>query len=66
MEPSFAPCENLVFGRMSYKGFNPEIEVLFISVHHIYIYELYYKESWIIMFHRPYLGIPNDTENFAV
>lgn len=23
------PCEDLLYGRMSFKGFNPEIEVLF-------------------------------------
>ncbi|XP_064610770.1 M-phase phosphoprotein 6-like [Liolophura sinensis] len=28
LEPSYAPCENLVFGRMSFKGLNPEIEKL--------------------------------------
>uniref|UniRef100_A0A4W3IZD5 M-phase phosphoprotein 6 n=1 Tax=Callorhinchus milii TaxID=7868 RepID=A0A4W3IZD5_CALMI len=27
-EKSFVPCENLLFGRMSFKGFNPEIEKL--------------------------------------
>jgi len=27
VEPSFVVCENLMFGRRSYKGFNPEIEV---------------------------------------
>ncbi|XP_013772817.1 M-phase phosphoprotein 6-like [Limulus polyphemus] len=26
MEPSFGPCEELVSGRMSFKGMNPEIE----------------------------------------
>ena len=28
MESSYAVCEDLVFGRMSFKGFNPEIEKL--------------------------------------
>lgn len=28
IEPSYAPCEQLVFGRMSFKGMNPEIEKL--------------------------------------
>lgn len=28
-ERSFMPCENLLYGRMSFKGFNPEVEVLF-------------------------------------
>lgn len=23
------PCEDLLYGRMSFKGFNPEIEVIF-------------------------------------
>ncbi|XP_069758315.1 M-phase phosphoprotein 6 isoform X1 [Narcine bancroftii] len=27
-EKSFVPCEDLLFGRMSFKGFNPEIEKL--------------------------------------
>lgn len=27
-EPSYTRCENLMFGRMSFKGFNPEIEKL--------------------------------------
>ncbi|XP_059849136.1 M-phase phosphoprotein 6 [Hypanus sabinus] len=27
-EKSFVPCEELLFGRMSFKGFNPEIEKL--------------------------------------
>jgi len=29
VEPSFAFCENLRFGRRSFKGFNPEIEVYY-------------------------------------
>uniref|UniRef100_A0A8D0FH85 M-phase phosphoprotein 6 n=1 Tax=Strix occidentalis caurina TaxID=311401 RepID=A0A8D0FH85_STROC len=28
-ERSFMPCEDLLYGRMSFKGFNPEIEVPF-------------------------------------
>lgn len=28
VEPSFVICENLVFGRMSFKGYNPDIERL--------------------------------------
>jgi M-phase phosphoprotein 6, animal type len=28
VESSYAVCEDLVFGRMSFKGFNPEIEKL--------------------------------------
>jgi len=28
-ERSFKLCEDLLYGRMSFKGFNPEIEVLF-------------------------------------
>lgn len=32
-EKSFVPCENLKYGRMSFRGFNPEVEVcLFVSV----------------------------------
>ncbi|XP_078066746.1 M-phase phosphoprotein 6 [Mustelus asterias] len=27
-EKSFVPCEDMLFGRMSFKGFNPEIEKL--------------------------------------
>ncbi|XP_030646765.1 M-phase phosphoprotein 6 [Chanos chanos] len=27
-ESSFVPCEDLVYGRMSFKGFNPEVEKL--------------------------------------
>ncbi|XP_072374016.1 M-phase phosphoprotein 6 [Scyliorhinus torazame] len=27
-EKSFVPCEDILFGRMSFKGFNPEIEKL--------------------------------------
>ena len=26
MEPSYVPCENLIVGRLSFKGMNPEIE----------------------------------------
>lgn len=26
-EKSFGPCEELVFGRISFRGFNPEVEV---------------------------------------
>ena len=26
-ERSYLPCEDLVYGRMSFKGFNPEVEV---------------------------------------
>ncbi|KAK1162129.1 M-phase phosphoprotein 6-like [Acipenser oxyrinchus oxyrinchus] len=26
-ERSFLPCEDLLYGRMSFKGFNPEVEV---------------------------------------
>ncbi|XP_037539257.1 M-phase phosphoprotein 6 [Nematolebias whitei] len=29
-EKSFAPCEELLFGRLSFKGFNPEVEKLMI------------------------------------
>ncbi|KAH3769096.1 M-phase phosphoprotein 6-like [Dreissena polymorpha] len=28
IEPSYVACENLVYGRMSFKGFNPEVEKL--------------------------------------
>lgn len=28
VEPSYVECEQLVFGRMSFKGYNPEIEKL--------------------------------------
>ncbi|XP_023220033.1 M-phase phosphoprotein 6-like [Centruroides sculpturatus] len=31
IEPSYAPCEQLVFGRMSFKGMNPEIEKLMLE-----------------------------------
>ncbi|XP_009075252.1 PREDICTED: M-phase phosphoprotein 6 [Acanthisitta chloris] len=31
-ERSFMRCEDLVFGRMSFKGFNPEIEKLMIQM----------------------------------
>lgn len=26
-EKSFVPCEELIYGRMSFQGFNPEVEV---------------------------------------
>uniref|UniRef100_A0A672QEA3 M-phase phosphoprotein 6-like n=2 Tax=Sinocyclocheilus grahami TaxID=75366 RepID=A0A672QEA3_SINGR len=29
-ERSYAPCEDLVFGRMSFRGFNPEVEKLML------------------------------------
>lgn len=28
-ENSFVPCEDLIYGRMSFQGFNPEVEVCF-------------------------------------
>lgn len=28
-EKSFVPCEDLIYGRMSFQGFNPEVEVCF-------------------------------------
>lgn len=28
-EKSFVPCEDLKYGRISFKGFNPEVEVCF-------------------------------------
>lgn len=28
-EKSFVPCENLKYGRVSFRGFNPEVEVCF-------------------------------------
>nr|XP_003228569.1 PREDICTED: LOW QUALITY PROTEIN: M-phase phosphoprotein 6 [Anolis carolinensis] len=31
-ERSFTPCEDLLFGRMSFKGFNPEVEKLMIQM----------------------------------
>ncbi|TRY85927.1 hypothetical protein DNTS_011938 [Danionella cerebrum] len=31
-ERSFVPCEDLVYGRMSFKGFNPEVEKLMITM----------------------------------
>ncbi|NWX22050.1 MPH6 phase, partial [Aegotheles bennettii] len=31
-ERSFMPCEDLLYGRMSFKGFNPEIEKLMIQM----------------------------------
>ncbi|NXP12158.1 MPH6 phase, partial [Thinocorus orbignyianus] len=31
-EKSFMPCEDLLYGRMSFKGFNPEIEKLMIQM----------------------------------
>ena len=30
-EKSFVPCEDLKYGRISFKGFNPEVEVCFDS-----------------------------------
>ncbi|XP_071089456.1 M-phase phosphoprotein 6-like [Haliotis cracherodii] len=32
IQPSYVACENLCFGRMSYKGFNPEVEKL-MAIH---------------------------------
>ncbi|KPP58715.1 M-phase phosphoprotein 6-like, partial [Scleropages formosus] len=29
-ESSFVPCEDLIYGRMSFKGFNPEVEKLML------------------------------------
>ncbi|KAK2545683.1 M-phase phosphoprotein 6 [Columba livia] len=31
-ERSFMPCEDLLYGRMSFKGFNPEIEKLMVQM----------------------------------
>ncbi|KAJ7311867.1 hypothetical protein JRQ81_006182 [Phrynocephalus forsythii] len=31
-ERSFGPCEDLLYGRMSFKGFNPEVEKLMIQM----------------------------------
>ncbi|NXP51408.1 MPH6 phase, partial [Heliornis fulica] len=31
-ERSFLPCEDLLYGRMSFKGFNPEVEKLMIQM----------------------------------
>ncbi|XP_075045263.1 M-phase phosphoprotein 6 [Mixophyes fleayi] len=31
-ERSFLPCEDFLFGRMSFKGFNPEIEKLMVQM----------------------------------
>uniref|UniRef100_A0A8C3KS75 M-phase phosphoprotein 6 n=1 Tax=Calidris pygmaea TaxID=425635 RepID=A0A8C3KS75_9CHAR len=31
-ERSFMPCEDLLYGRMSFKGFNPEVEKLMIQM----------------------------------
>ncbi|KAL6106135.1 uncharacterized protein ACO6RY_10077 [Pungitius sinensis] len=31
-EKSFVPCEGLKFGRISFKGFNPEVERLMLSM----------------------------------
>lgn len=31
-ERSFVPCEDLLYGRMSFKGFNPEVEKLMIQM----------------------------------
>ncbi|XP_075694588.1 M-phase phosphoprotein 6 [Rhinoderma darwinii] len=31
-ERSFLPCEDFVYGRMSFKGFNPEIEKLMVQM----------------------------------
>nr|XP_009681210.1 PREDICTED: M-phase phosphoprotein 6 isoform X2 [Struthio camelus australis] len=31
-ESSFMPCEDLLYGRMSFKGFNPEIEKLMVQM----------------------------------
>lgn len=31
-ERSYVPCEDLVYGRMSFKGFNSEVEVICVSV----------------------------------
>ncbi|XP_067327148.1 M-phase phosphoprotein 6 [Anolis sagrei] len=31
-ERSFSPCEDLLYGRMSFKGFNPEVEKLMIQM----------------------------------
>ncbi|NXG52007.1 MPH6 phase, partial [Psilopogon haemacephalus] len=35
-ERSFMPCEDLLYGRMSFKGFNPEIEKLMIQMNSKY------------------------------
>ncbi|XP_020669248.3 M-phase phosphoprotein 6 [Pogona vitticeps] len=35
-ERSFAPCEDLLYGRMSFKGFNPEVEKLMIQMNSRY------------------------------
>ncbi|XP_033012721.1 M-phase phosphoprotein 6 isoform X2 [Lacerta agilis] len=35
-ERSFVPCEDLLYGRMSFKGFNPEVEKLMIQMNSKY------------------------------
>ncbi|KAL8194991.1 UNVERIFIED_CONTAM: M-phase phosphoprotein 6 [Gekko kuhli] len=35
-ERSFLPCEDLLYGRMSFKGFNPEVEKLMIQMNSRY------------------------------
>ncbi|XP_061450249.1 M-phase phosphoprotein 6 isoform X1 [Rhineura floridana] len=35
-ERSFMPCEDLLFGRMSFKGFNPDVEKLMIQMNSKY------------------------------
>ncbi|CAM2101129.1 M-phase phosphoprotein 6 [Lepidochelys kempii] len=35
-ERSFMPCEDLLYGRMSFKGFNPEVEKLMIQMNSRY------------------------------
>jgi len=42
VEPSFVVCENLKFGRRSFKGFNPEIEVHYKSYHAYHVTLLYF------------------------
>ena len=32
VQPSHSACENLLFGRMSFKGFNPEVEVCAVFI----------------------------------
>ena len=45
LESSYVPIENLKFGRVSYKGMNPEIETIMLEVRGIGILFFNIKRS---------------------
>uniref|UniRef100_A0A3Q1G947 M-phase phosphoprotein 6 n=2 Tax=Pomacentridae TaxID=30863 RepID=A0A3Q1G947_9TELE len=49
-EKSFVPCEDLRFGRISFKGFNPEVEVRPFVIPYLSLIIIYHLLSIICYF----------------